>query len=133
MLERMNKIRRRIRKTQPYWFIGLLSLCTFSLVGCDSETADSSDSSADAPAQVVHAGEPTYVKFCKVCHAQGLNGAPILGNQAMWSPRVAKGRSELVASAINGFGLMPANLGRDPALDEEAIASAVDFMMANAK
>ena len=79
--------------------------------------------------EAAHAGKPIYEKYCKACHAPGLNGAPILGNKAMWGPRLGKGEAELVENAKNGVGLMPANLGRKPDLDEEAIASVVSYML----
>ncbi len=103
--------------------ISLISLAVL-ITGCGS---------SEPPTEVAvveeHPGKAIYTKYCKVCHAQGLNGAPIVGNEAMWGPRVEKGEAALVESAKNGFGLMPANLGRKPELDEATIASAVSYML----
>ena len=104
----------------------LLTIMYFSY-GCGN--AEETQLSNEQKAVPKHPGMGTYKKFCKVCHAQGINGAPIVGNQAMWSSRLPKGEAELVESAKNGYGLMPANLERDPALDSEAIELAVQFML----
>lgn len=92
-----------------------------------------------SPHQVTHSNKPAnttsampgaavYVKNCKVCHAQGLNGAPILANKAMWAPRIGQGEDTLVLHAMHGFGLMPANLGRND-LTEKTIRQAVQYML----
>lgn len=80
------------------------------------------------------AGELVFNKNCKSCHAQGINGAPIVGNKTMWGPRLPKGEDALVQSALNGVGLMPARGGKDgkgnnPFLTDEDIRLAVQFMM----
>ncbi len=97
----------------------LLSLSIVSLAitlgGCSKESTPS-------------AGEQVFSKTCKVCHAQGLNGAPILGNKKMWGPRVSQGVDVLVQHATNGFRLMPAKGGNE-ALTEEDIKAAVNFMV----
>lgn len=69
---------------------------------------------------------------CKVCHASGINGAPIIGNKKMWSPRTAKGKEALVANAISGVGLMPPKGGKDKLSDEE-IALAVEYFLSQLK
>ena len=73
-------------------------------------------------------GESIYTKNCKVCHAQGINGAPILGNKAMWGPRLGKDKAALVNNASNGFGLMPAK-GGNTELTEQEISDAISFML----
>ena len=73
-------------------------------------------------------GEAVYNSHCKVCHAQGLNGAPILGNAAMWAPRQSQSEATLVQHATEGFGLMPANSGRKGLADED-IPFAVRYMV----
>ena len=74
------------------------------------------------------AGEALYTKNCKVCHAQGISGAPILGNKKMWQSRAVKGQEVLVNHAVNGFGLMPAKGGKT-ALTEEEISEIVGYML----
>lgn len=75
-------------------------------------------SDSDLEAQLL-AGEEIAKKNCKVCHAQGINGAPIIGNPKMWGPRIGKGREALVMNAFNGNGLMPAKGGNEDITKEE--------------
>lgn len=77
-----------------------------------------SGSGAELEAQLL-AGEEIAKKNCKVCHAQGINGAPIIGNIKMWGPRIEKGREALVLNALNGNGLMPAKGGNESITKEE--------------
>lgn len=74
------------------------------------------------------AGEQLYTKNCKVCHAQGINGAPILGNKKMWRDRAAQPLPTLVQHAANGFGLMPAKGGND-SLTEQELEQAISYML----
>ncbi|MGH1485011.1 MAG: c-type cytochrome [Cellvibrionaceae bacterium] len=76
----------------------------------------------------IEKGAAIYTEVCKVCHAQGLNGAPILGNEKMWSKRTGKGLDALVSNASNGVGLMPAKGGRTELTDDE-IRYVVKFML----
>ncbi|MBD1387823.1 cytochrome c5 family protein [Neiella sp. HB171785] len=74
------------------------------------------------------AGELVYKGTCKVCHAQGINGAPIVGNKKMWGPRIEQGIPTLVEHASNGYGLMPAK-GGNTDLTTEQITAAVEYMV----
>ncbi len=74
------------------------------------------------------AGKELYTKVCKVCHAQGINGAPILGNQKMWKKRAPQGLETLVDHAENGYGLMPAKGGKEE-LTRDEITNAVKYML----
>ena len=73
-------------------------------------------------------GEQIVNSVCVVCHAQGINGAPIIGNKKMWSKRLPQGEDVLIEHAINGYELMPAKGGSTDLSDEE-IAAAVRYMM----
>lgn len=73
-------------------------------------------------------GEAVFNATCKVCHAQGINGAPILGNRKMWSKRAPQGLETLVQHASEGYGLMPAKGGNDT-LGTEDIEAAVSYML----
>ncbi len=72
--------------------------------------------------------EQLYVQNCKVCHAQGINGAPVVGNAKMWNKRTGQGREILIQHAIDGYGLMPAKGGNEALTDAE-IAMIVDYML----
>ena len=73
-------------------------------------------------------GEQIVVANCKVCHASGINGAPIIGNKKMWGKRMGKGREALVNNAVNGVGLMPAK-GGNAELTEAQIDLAVGYFL----
>jgi len=87
-----------------------------------------SDSGAELEAQLL-AGEEIAKKNCKVCHAQGINGAPIIGNIKMWGPRIEKGREALVLNALNGNGLMPPKGGNE-SITKEDINLVVGYFLA---
>lgn len=84
--------------------------------------------SKEEPVVEISAGEQIFNKNCKVCHAQGINGAPIIGNAAMWKERKDQGIDTLVEHAMNGYGLMPAK-GGNTTLTEEEIRECVTFML----
>jgi cytochrome c5 len=71
-------------------------------------------------------GEQVFQAQCTACHATGAVGAPKLGDDAAWGPRIKTGFDALVASSLKGKGNMPAQGGGD-ASDFE-IARAVVFM-----
>ena len=104
------------------------SLCFFVLLATALGMSACSKKEEPAVAAASHPGEAIFTKNCKVCHAQGINGAPILGNQAMWSKRTGQGEAVLVQHAISGYGLMPAK-GGNTDLPDEDVAKAVSFML----
>lgn len=59
-----------------------------------------------APAEP-RTGEAVYNTACMACHASGAAGAPKLGDNGAWAPRIAQGYEALLASALNGKGAMP--------------------------
>lgn len=96
------------------------------LSACSEQGADRDVQSSMSDALVQ--GETLYKQNCKVCHAQGINGAPILGNKKMWGTRVDKGADVLAANAIAGVGLMPAKGGKTHLTDAE-IRLVVDYYL----
>ncbi len=80
---------------------------------------------------VASKGELIVKENCKVCHAQGINGAPILGNKKMWSSRLPKGVETLARNAISGVGLMPPKGGKTELSDDEVLL-AVEYMVSKA-
>ncbi|MDF2182469.1 c-type cytochrome [Neptuniibacter sp. CAU 1671] len=102
--------------------IGSLALL-LALTGCDG-----GDGPAATLSPALQKGEQIVTATCFACHGQGINGAPIIGNNKMWGKRVVQGRDVLVQHAINGYQLMPAKGGNTDLTDEE-IGYAVDYML----
>lgn len=65
---------------------------------------------ASGPA-VVRTGEQVYNAACAACHAAGVAGAPKLGDNGAWAPRIATGYDTLLNSALKGKGAMGAQGG----------------------
>jgi cytochrome c5 len=87
---------------------------------------------AAAPAKADAAATPAlFMQICAVCHAQGVAGAPKLGDKAAWAPRIAQGIDALTASVIKGKGAMPPK-GGSVASDAE-IKAVVTYMVNAAK
>ena len=72
-------------------------------------------------------GEQIVEARCIKCHQTGEGGAPKIGDQAAWIPRVKQGLDVVVRSAINGHGGMPSRGGQADLSDSE-IRSAVVYM-----
>lgn len=87
---------------------------------------------AGAVAIDLEKGKTVYDTACFACHMTGAAGAPKLGDQALWAPRIAKGLETLTHNAINGIGTMPPKGGRVDLPDAD-IASAVVYMIEQAK
>ncbi len=79
-------------------------------------------------------GETVYKGLCVNCHGIAALAAmiPQTGDAAAWEARIAKGIDTLYDHAINGFtgdmGMMPAR-GSNPALSDDEVKAAVDYMI----
>jgi cytochrome c5 len=73
-------------------------------------------------------GEGVYNGLCMTCHAAGVAEAPITGSDQMAQRLSEKGIDTLVVNAINGLNVMPPR-GGNPALTDEQIRAAVEFML----
>ena len=78
-------------------------------------------------------GKFIYGRTCAVCHTQGIAGAPKLGDDAMWAPRIAQGLAVLEQHAIDGYHgpdgrFMPAK-GGNPALSAAQVRVTVRWMV----
>lgn len=101
----------------------------------DAELAAASPAVTETPARVQAplSGPQVYNTACYLCHAPpGVGGAPVIGDNAAWADRAARGIDLLAEHAINGFqgefGVMPAKGGRLDLSDEEVIA-AIEYML----
>ena len=85
-----------------------------------------------AASNAARSGSDVYEASCKMCHANGVAGAPVFGDAGAWSARIAKGNDVLYGHVINGFNAMPAKGGCATCSDDE-IKSAVDFIISQSQ
>ena len=71
-------------------------------------------------------GDQVFQAQCSACHTPGAAGAPKLGDDAAWAPRLKTGLDALLGSVLKGKGNMPPQGGGDHSDFE--IARAVVFM-----
>lgn len=71
-------------------------------------------------------GEQVYNAQCSACHGTGAAGAPKLGDEAAWGPRIAQGFETLLNSALKGKGAMGPQGGGD--FSDFEISRAVVFL-----
>ena len=84
------------------------------------------------PAAASADGKAVYDKVCFACHAQGVAGAPKLGDKAAWAPRIKQGTATLVQSVTNGKGAMPPKAGM-PSLTDGELRAGVEYMVSQSK
>ena len=81
-------------------------------------------------------GKRTWEGTCRVCHLNGIAGAPKMGNATAWKPRLKQGEAVLIEHAINGFkgeeGEMPAR-GGNSSLSDDQVRQAVLYMISTVK
>lgn len=89
-----------------------------------------------APVAATMSGPQVYNTACLACHGAGVGGAPLFGDVAQWSDRIAQGSQMLKTHAIDGYtgqlGYMPPKGGRLDLSDAE-IADAVDYMVSESQ
>jgi len=95
-----------------------------------AKTAAASAPSAPGP-DLAH-GQAIYRQACAFCHDIGVAGAPKPGDKDAWTPRLAQGMDALYAAALRGKGAMPAK-GGNPALTENDVHAAVDYLVAQSR
>lgn len=71
-------------------------------------------------------GEQVYNTQCSACHATGAAGAPKVGDEAAWGPRVKTGYEALLNSALKGKNAMTPQGGGD--FNDTEIARAVVYL-----
>jgi len=76
---------------------------------------------------VVRTSESIVRAQCATCHESGRDGAPKIGDQAAWIPRLKRGLDPLVASAVHGHGRCPSRGGL-PDLSDAEIRGAIVYM-----
>lgn len=132
------------------WLVGLMAILLI-LPACGKkeeapkETAVAPQQQAQPATAADHAmpmggsmaaGEKIYNESCRSCHAEGIAGAPKLGDKDAWANRIAQGMETLNSNSINGFtgktGMMPAK-GGNAALSDDEVKAAVAYMVAHSK
>ena len=82
-------------------------------------------------------GKEVYGGLCISCHGSGIPGIPQLGDAAAWGPRIAQGKDTLYKNSLQGYtgksGMMMPPKGGNPALSDDDVKSAVDYMVANSQ
>ncbi len=73
-------------------------------------------------------GQKIYQKYCNVCHAQGVAGAPKKGDSAAWASRAQQGWPTLLKHAIQGYKGMPAK-GHCVKCSDSEIKEAISYML----
>jgi cytochrome c5 len=66
------------------------------------------------------------------CHVAGMFGAPKVGNEKEWAPRIERGMEALFNNALNGLNAMPPK-GGNVNLSHEEIKAAVAFMLSKSQ
>lgn len=84
------------------------------------------------PGAVAADGRLIYVQTCAQCHANGVAGAPRIGDKAAWTQRLAQGRDAMLTTVFKGKGAMPPKGGNASLSDAEARA-ATDYMLEQLK
>ena len=96
-----------------------------SAPAADAPKAD--DKGAAAPAAGGADGQKVYEANCKMCHGGTIPGAPGVGKNDEWAPRIKQGKETLYKHALEGFNSMPAK-GGNAGLSNDEIKAAVNYM-----
>jgi cytochrome c5 len=128
-------------------FASLLAACGKQESAPETAAPAAPEAVAQAPAAVAQhdeaqseeaneVGRKAFGAVCSMCHASGTAGAPRLGDQADWGPRIAQGMDVLYKHSLEGFtgekGMMPAR-GGSTTISDDDVKAAVDYMVAKAK
>ena len=96
-----------------------------SAPAADAPKAD--DKGAAAPAAGGADGQKVYEANCKMCHGGTIPGAPGVGKNDEWAPRIKQGKETLYKHALEGFNAMPAK-GGNAGLSDDEVKAAVNYM-----
>ena len=103
------------------WASGALATLTLAaLLGCSP--------ASDEPE---HPGKAVYLRYCFSCHQAGIAGAPKLGDQEAWQPRIAQGRDAMLDNVKRGMAPGMPPRGACASCDDETLAVALDYMIAS--
>ena len=120
--------------TKPVGQVAILSEASEDVIGEDAMVADA----PTAQSAGSNDGESVDIGLCVNWHGIATLAAmiPQTGDAVAWSPRIEKGVDVLYANAINGYtgemGMMPAK-GGNPALSDDEVKAAVDYIISETK
>lgn len=84
------------------------------------------------PKPSLEEGKKIYNETCSVCHAEGKLGAPILGDQIAWQPRIKQGIDVLFTHTLKGYNRHPPR-GTCMSCTNAEIQAAVLYMVQQSK
>ncbi|MBT8445084.1 MAG: cytochrome c5 family protein [Gammaproteobacteria bacterium] len=103
----------------------ILPVAAIALDG--DEIEDAGEVATAEPVAEVLSGPQVYNEACLACHGAGVGGAPVVGDAAAWTSRIAQGTDVLSTHVIEGYtgsaGYMPPKGGRMDLSDEEILAA----------
>ena len=103
----------------------LYTLTTFfALVACTESSQPQVQTKTS-----VGVGEKIYGEYCFSCHSPGLNGAPKLGDAQAWAPRIARGKSMLLQTTIEGIPPAMPPRGICMSCTDEELRQAIEYMV----
>lgn len=103
-------------------------LVCWSLYGCGNSTAPPDKSPGPfADAAITELGKQRWARTCALCHVGGQGGAPVVGDSAAWSARLAQGEDVVLEHTILGFNNMPP-LGYCMDCEREDLRAYIHFM-----
>ena len=117
-----------------YW---ILAFGTVFLVACASGGSESSPVSSEPVAQEAplawteryfQLGKETYKSTCALCHDEGKEDAPKIGDRDAWSSRSQLWSAVLLEHAKDGYLEMPAK-GGNPELTDRLVEAAGEYML----
>jgi cytochrome c5 len=73
-------------------------------------------------------GEQVYQAVCKTCHEAGIAGAPKVGDNAAWGPRIKQNVDQLYAHALKGTDKGMPPKGGNPDLADVEVQRGVVYM-----
>ena len=99
------------------------------LLGCEktSEPTALKATSAPTPTSTTQTTLELWQRSCALCHVDGNAGAPRIGNQNEWGPRLAKGQEILLKHTLEGLNQMPP-LGYCMACERSDFVALINFM-----
>jgi len=92
-----------------------------------AEGATASAAAAPAASAAPQTGEQVVQAVCGACHLTGAAGAPKIGDNAAWGPRMKAGLKDMLEFAIKGKNAMPPR-GGSAGLSDLELERAIVYM-----